>query len=77
MQIIGKMKDLGVFLGRKVQRGEPVSVVSNEFWYRGLPVKKSCQIYKVLLLKCGELIQVNVEDTKPLPEKLRKVPQFA
>ena len=76
MQFMGEMKDPGVFLGWKVQRGESISV-SIEFWYRGLPVKKSGQTYKVLLLDCGKLIQVNVEDMKPLPEKFMKVLPFA
>ena len=77
MQFLGELKNPGVILGWKVKRGEPVSVVSDGFWYRGLPVQQSGQTYSVFLLDCGDLIQANVEDMRPLPEKFMKVPPFA
>ena len=70
-------QEAGVFLGWKVKRGVPVSVVSQEVWYRGLPGERSGQSYSVFLLDFGTFIQVKVEDMKPLPEKFRKLPPFA
>ena len=70
-------QDPGVFLGWKVKRGVPVSVVSSQVWYRGLPVERSGRTYTVFLLDFGNIIQANVEDMRPLSEKFMKVPPFA
>ena len=70
-------QDPGVFLGWKVTRGVPVSVVSSQVWYRGLPVERSGQTYSVFLVDFGNIIQANVEDMRPLSEKFMKVPSFA
>ena len=70
-------QEADLFLGWKVKRGVPVSVVFQEVWYRGLPGEKSGQSYSVFLLDLGTFIQVKVEDMMPLPEKFSKVPPFA
>ena len=78
MEFHGEMtQDPGVFPGWKVKRGVPVSVISKEVWYRGLPVKKDGQTYEVFLLDYGDFVHVNVEDMRPMPEKFMKVPPFA
>ena len=70
-------QEVDVFLGWKVKRGVPVSVVFQEVCYRGLPGERSGNSYSVFLLDFGTFIQVNVEDMRPLPEKFRKLPPFA
>ena len=80
MQLMEDIKeDPGVSPGWKVKRGFPVSVVSSQVWYRGLPVERSgrTRTYSVFLLDFGNIIQANVEDMRPLSEKFMKVPPFA
>ena len=78
MHFLSEMnQDPGVFLGWKVKRGVPVSFVSNQVWYRGLPVQRSAQSYSVFLLDFGDFIEAKVEDMRPLAEKFMKVPPFA
>ena len=61
----------------RVKKGAPVCVVWRGVWYRGLPVNKKDNTYKVFLIDLGYQVSVIKEDMRPLPEEFLNIPPFA
>ena len=59
-----------------VGRKEPVLVFHEEFWQRGVAVKKKGQDFEVFLLDGGETKTIRQENMRPLSSELRKIPPF-
>ena len=59
-----------------VGRKEPVLALHEEFWQRGLAMKKKNQDYAVFLLDAGQTVTVSQENMRSLPSELRQVPPF-
>ena len=59
-------------MGRK----EPVLVFHEEFWQRGLAIKKKGKDYDVFLLDGGQTVTVSQENMRSLSSELRKIPPF-
>jgi len=67
-----------VVKGWKVGRRETVAVCHEEFWYRGLAVKKVDIKYYVYLLDIGGLpLEVTIDKLRPLPGFLMAFPALA
>ena len=59
-----------------VGRKEPVLALHDEFWQRGLAIKKKNQDYAVFLLDAGQTVTISQENMRSLPSELRQVPPF-
>ena len=59
-----------------VGREEPVLALHEEFWQRGLAMKKKNQDFEVFLLDAGQTVTVSQENMRSLPSELRQVPPF-
>ena len=59
-----------------VGRKELVLALHEEFWQRGLAMKKKNQDFEVFLLDAGQTVTVSQENMRSLPSELRQVPPF-
>ena len=59
-----------------VGRKEPVVALYEDWWQRGLAVKKNDQDFAVFLLDAGQTVTISQENMRSLPQELRKVPPF-
>ena len=59
-----------------VGRKEPVFAFHDDYWQRGLAIKKKGQDYDVFLLDAGQIVTVSQKNMRSLPPELRRVPPF-
>ena len=60
-----------------VGRKEPVLALQDDFWQRGLAIKKKKnQDYDVFLVDGGQTVTVSQDNMRSLPSELREVPPF-
>lgn len=60
-----------------VGRKEPVLVLHEGIWHRGLAVVKKGQEFDVFLVDSGQTVTIKLENIRPLISELQQVPPFA
>ena len=59
-----------------VGRKEPVLALIENYWHRGLAIKKKNSDFDVFLIDAGQTVTVSQENMRSLPSELRQVPAF-
>ena len=61
----------------KVKMGGSVAAYHQKFWYRGIAVSRTDQIFSVYLLDYGFFVHVKEEELRPLTVSLLDIPPFS
>ena len=59
-----------------VGRKEPVLALHENFWQRGLAIKKKNTDYDVFLIDAGQTVTVSQDNMRSLPSDFRQIPAF-